>query len=351
MSGDTINKQTVNVDETELYNKYRSYYTSAFIDVSLHIFLFSSSVYFVWLFRNHILSCLAVPLMALMNIRTFLIFHDCGHNSYTPNKILNYIIGSICGVITFSPLFWKDRHNTHHITAGNINNSFDYYYYNETIYYTYREYKRLSRIKKICYKLFHHPVIFVCVLSVINFFILERISVYKVLTRKLQYKPNIIQVLLEQSINNIGIYFLLTYLYSINILHHFLLANVIFSFASLFMFHNQHTFNPSYVVTDKEWSQRNSGLFGSSFIQIADYLKYFTMGIEYHHVHHMNTKIPGYNLQKYHEDVVSKSNIFDNVIRLSIYDCCENLWLVIYDEDRKQYITFIQADEATTKES
>jgi hypothetical protein len=58
----------------------------------------------------------------------------------------------------------------------------------------------------------------------------------------------------------------------------------------------------------------------------------------------MNAKIPGYNLQKYHEEVVSKSNLFDNVVTLSMTDCYRNLWLVLYDEDKKRYITFKEAD-------
>lgn len=72
-------------------------------------------------------------------------------------------------------------------------------------------------------------------------------------------------------------------------------------------FFNQHTYNPSYVVGNREWTQRNSGLLGSSFIQVPYLLKYFTMGIEYHHIHHMNSKIPGYNLQAYHDEVISKA--------------------------------------------
>jgi fatty acid desaturase len=63
------------------------------------------------------------------------------------------------------------------------------------------------------------------------------------------------------------------------------------------------------------------------------------MGIEYHHIHHMNSKIPGYNLQKYHEEVVSKSNMFDNIVTLSMTDCYHNLWLFLYDDDTNRYIT------------
>ena len=97
-------------------------------------------------------------------------------------------------------------------------------------------------------------------------------------------------------------------------------------------------------VNSENWSQRNSGLVGSSFIQIPWYLKYFFSGIEYHHIHHMNSKIPGYNLQKYHEEVVSKSNMFDNIVTLSMSDCYNNLWLFLYDEDTNRYITFHEYD-------
>jgi omega-6 fatty acid desaturase (delta-12 desaturase) len=69
------------------------------------------------------------------------------------------------------------------------------------------------------------------------------------------------------------------------------------------------------------------------------------MGIEYHHIHHMNAKIPGYNLQKYHEEVVQKSDLFDNIIKLSIADCYNNLWLMLYDETKNKYVTVKETDE------
>ncbi len=88
--------------------------------------------------------------------------------------------------------------------------------------------------------------------------------------------------------------------------------------------HNEHTYNPSYVVGNKEWSYKDSGLKGSSHILIPNALKYFFHGIEYHH---MNTKIPGY-----HEEVIAKSD----AVKLSMSDGYHNLWLVLYDEEKKK---------------
>ena len=58
----------------------------------------------------------------------------------------------------------------------------------------------------------------------------------------------------------------------------------------------------------------------------------------------MNAKIPGYHLQKYHEEVVTKSNLFDPIVKVSLWDCYQNLWLVLYDEDVKKYIRVDELD-------
>ena len=158
-------------------------------------------------------------------------------------------------------------------------------------------------------------------------------------------------ILFNHIINNLGSFILCRVLYNNNLFYQYITASYIGFLINFVLFFNQHIYNPPYVVGNKEWSQRNSGLLGSSFIQIPYLLKYFTMGIEYHHIHHMNAKIPGYNLQAYHEEVVSKSNMFDNIVKLSMTDCYNNLWLVLYDEDNKKYLTFLEANEESKKDS
>ena len=123
-----------------------------------------------------------------------------------------------------------------------------------------------------------------------------------------------------------------------NILMHYIISFYISSIFGFILFQNQHTFNPPYVVDNATWNFKDSGLLGSSFIQIPEYLKYFVGGIEYHHIHHINSKIPGYNLRKYHEEVVSTSNLFDNIVKLSIYECFENLKLRLFSEEKNRYI-------------
>lgn len=189
------------------------------------------------------------------------------------------------------------------------------------------------------------PYCFFTIIPLLYFILKQRTDVlrYKIL-KKEPYTASLFITVIDTVISNILCVF---YLYILNyyfLIPYVLVSNMISYILGFILFHNQHTYNPSYIVDDKQWNQQDSGLKGSSFIQIPWYLKYFTGGIEYHHIHHMNAKIPGYNLQKYHEEVVNTSNIFDSITKLSMNDCYNNLWLKLYDEEKKRYITFEEAD-------
>jgi omega-6 fatty acid desaturase (delta-12 desaturase) len=344
----SISPPVKTINETELFIKYKSSYASAFIDLSVHAFLMCSSFYSLWYFRNSWLSVFTVPLLGEMIGRTFTIFHDCGHNSYTPSKMINYIIGTITGIIVLHPFYWGTRHYTHHLTSGNKKNSFNFQY-NELIFHSLRQYKEFSFVKRIIYRWLRKPQIFL-LLVIFKIIVLERVSFIKTYKKKLYITTPLHIIVLHQIINNCGLFVIMYCVTQLQILHLYIYGVMWFVIKLAIFFNAQHTFNPPFVVDSKEWSQRNSGLLGSSFIQVPLLYKYFSMGIEYHHIHHMNAKIPGYNLQKYHEEVVSKSNMFDNVVKLSMMDCYNNLWLVLYDEDKKRYITFAEADEEIRKD-
>jgi len=333
------------INEGELFSKYKSSYTGAFKDLSIHTFLILSSFYLIWFFRNSYVSFLTIPTNGLLSVRTFIIFHDCQHNSYTPNKTLNNFISHFLGILVFTSPNWIVNHKTHHLTNGNIENKYKYNF-NELLFYNFDQYKQFDSFHKNLFVFFHTPIVYFSFFPFLYFFIMQR---FIYIVNKVRYgnkiEKSLLIITLNDIINNIGILVLLYFLNKYQILTHFLFSFYFSSILGILLFFNQHTFNPAYVVGNEEWTQKNSGLEGSSFIQIPYLLKYFTMGIEYHHIHHMNSKIPGYNIQKYHEEVVSKSNIFDNIVILNMQDCFNNLWLMLYDNENKKYITIEEAEQ------
>ena len=345
-----INSTQNKINESELFIKHKSSYKSAFLDLSLHAVLFSSSFYLLWFLRNSLLSFLIIPFMALMIDRTFMIFHDCCHQSYSPNKTINCILSHIMGTFVLTSPNWILDHHTHHLTNGNAENKYKFKF-NELVNITKEKYNNFSIIKKCIYSFIHHPMVFFNFIPFIYFVALQR---FMYIIKKIKYNQKInsslFSIVFNHLLNNLLIYAFCKTLLYYNIFSLFFASYHVSSIIGFLLFFNQHTFNPSYVVGNKEWTQRNSGLLGSSLINIPKYLKYFTMGIEYHHIHHTNSKIPGYNLQLYHEEVISKSNIFDNIVKLSMTDCYNNLWLVVFDEDKRKYITLKDANACTNEE-
>src|SRR5512139_2617058 len=66
----------------------------------------------LWGFRiSFWLALLFCIIAAGFMVRTFIIFHDCGHGSFFKSQQGNDILGFITGVLTFTPYFrWKHAH-------------------------------------------------------------------------------------------------------------------------------------------------------------------------------------------------------------------------------------------------
>ena len=67
---------------------------------------------------------LALPLIILtagFMVRTFIIFHDCGHGSFFKSQKANTWLGRVTGLLTFTPYYrWSHDHAIHHATAGDL---------------------------------------------------------------------------------------------------------------------------------------------------------------------------------------------------------------------------------------
>ena len=321
---------------SELFMKYKSNYSDALYDLVRHGFLLTGTVYAIYQLQNHIISIFPTILLGLLNVKTFIIFHDCGHRSYTPSSTLNTVIGFFTGILVATPLSWSVRHDTHHVTNGNIENKYNWRF-NEHIYYTVKEYNAMPLWKRIIIYFLLSPQFFYAWLPFVNFLVLERFSVFKLFYRKTRQIANIGHIVEQVAHNTLFFYFLYT-LSQFNILYHWFVSLWIGSNIGVILFHNQHTFDPAYITTDNTWTILDSGLKGSSYIDIPYLLSYFTGGIEYHHIHHMNSKIPNYHLQAYHDTYFKDCS--KNITILSMKDCYYNLWLTLYDEDKKQYVPF-----------
>lgn len=72
---------------------------------------------------------------------------------------------------------------------------------------------------------------------------------------------------------------------------------------------------------------------------MPEIFKFFTLGIEYHHIHHLNAKVPSYYLRQCHDDGEKIfKNYWDIVRTVSVKEVFD-FSLLLYDENQGRLIT------------
>ena len=99
-----------------------------------------------------------------------------------------------------------------------------------------------------------------------------------------------------------------------------------------------------YVRDASQWKIRDAATAGSSRLYVPKALKFFTLGIEFHHIHHFKPQIPGYMLERVHDGAPASFDDlhtgFRDVPRLGAREVLRSLAMQCYDEDARTFVPF-----------
>lgn len=109
--------------------------------------------------------------------------------------------------------------------------------------------------------------------------------------------------------------------------------------AGVWLFYVQHNFEGAYWQRTESWGYADAALQGSSFLKLPRLLQFVTGNIGFHHVHHLNVRIPNYNLERAHEE----NAVFRSVPVLTLRDGLRAVRLKLWDEERGRLVTFAEA--------
>ncbi len=236
---------------------------------------------------------LAIPTAAFM-VRTFILFHDCGHNSFTPSTKANQRIGFWLGVLTLTPgkQWWK-AHAIHHATSGNL----DKRGIGDVDTWTVAEYRSRSWIERAGYNLFRFPLIMFGLGPLWMFLIAHRFPLPR-FTRDETLSVVWTNVALIGWLGGLSLLFGGVLNVVIVLLPVFWLAGM----WGIWLFYVQHQFEDVYWAKDADWDYVKSAIKGASYYQLPALLRWFSGNIGYHHIHHLSPRIPNYNLKAAYDD-------------------------------------------------
>lgn len=231
----------------------------------------------------------AIPAGGLL-LRLFVLAHDCGHGSFFPSKTWNSIVGSVLGVLTFTPFHrWRKHHAVHHATSGDLDRRGG----GDVRLLTVREYEALSPASRWWYRFERHPLILFGIAPVLYFVLWQRV---------VQEPPEWKSERRSVHLTNLAIIAFVAGLGWLIGPWKFLAIHVpivaLASSAGVWLFFVQHHYEGAYWRNHDEWDHGAAGLYGSSYYKLPRWLQWLTANIGLHHVHHLDSRIPNYRLQE-----------------------------------------------------
>lgn len=262
-------------------------------------------------------------------IRMFIIFHDCGHGAFFKSKSANVIVGTIMGILAFTPYHkWHHQHQIHHASAGNL----DKRGIGDIWTLTVDEYVKSSKWRRFIYRAFRNPFVMFTIGPVFVVFVMNRFTRKRMTgTEKRNiYFTNFMLL----AIGALLIFFLGIKAYLLIQIPIILITYSV----GLWLFYMQHQFDDVSWERDGKWDYKVAAIQGSSFLRLNPILQWFTGNIGFHHIHHLSSRIPNYNLARCHFE----NELFRNVKPLYLSDTFKALRFHLWDELNQRMISFRQ---------
>jgi acyl-lipid omega-6 desaturase (Delta-12 desaturase) len=286
----------------------------------------SVAMYFALQISYLLVLALALPTAGFL-VRTFIVFHDCAHGSLLPSKRANRYVGRLLGLVVLAPFErWRHDHAVHHATSGDLERRG----VGDIVTLTVGEYRARDRRGRIAYRLLRNPIVMFGVGPVIAMMVGPRIPTR---SQRQRMRRSVLATDLALFVVIGGLCWLMGWQTFLLVwAPPALLAGAI----GIWLFYVQHQFEGAYWKSSGDWEYADAALRGSSYLRLPAIGRFFTGNIGFHHVHHLNARIPNYNLKRAHD----ANPVFHSVPTLSFWDGLRAVRLKLWDEDRQRLVPF-----------
>lgn len=225
-------------------------------------------------------------LSSLLMVRVFVIFHDHQHNSILNSSFLADFLMRLLGIFMLAPSsIWKSSHNYHHNHNSKLRSARIGSYPIMTL----SHYKDSNFRTRFQYRFMRHPM---TILHGYIFVFFLGMSVFPFIENPRKHYHCLLASVLHIAIGiTLFIFGGFAALFFTLLLPYFLSTAL-----GSYLFYVQHNF-PDVMFRDSEgWTYEGAALDSSSFLKMPRIMHWFTANIGYHHIHHLNSKIPFYRL-------------------------------------------------------
>ncbi len=227
-------------------------------------------------------------LTGLIYVRMFVIYHDYQHHAILQKSKLATFIMRGFGIYILAPEnVWKRSHDHHHNNNAKLTiNGIGSY---PTI--SIATYQGLSKGEKQLYLINRNP--FVIIMGYFTLFIYW-LNVKSFVQSSKKHWDSLLALVFHIAAGAVIWYFFGMAAFFISWFTPFFIA---FAMGS-YLFYSQHNFPGAIFRENHDWKYEIAAMHSTSFMVMNPVLQWFTGNIGYHHVHHMNSRIPFYRLKE-----------------------------------------------------
>lgn len=279
---------------------------------------------------SYLLTLLLAIAAAFFTVRIFIIQHDCGHQNYFRKRWMNQLVGMACSFFSAIPYrYWALNHNFHHVHSGQLETRD----IGDVNTLTVNEYRALSPWRKFRYRLFRTPFVMFVLGPIYYIGVVNRVPFSKIDNMK-KTLGKLISDNLLLAIGYLVLGFLIGW-------QKFLLIQIpvvfFFGVIAIWFFYVQHQHEHAYKSWKPNWDYLLSAIKGSTFYKLPRPLNWLTGNIGYHHIHHLSSGIPNYNLRKCAEE----NPIFQKyVTKVTFWKSLCYVKHKLWDEETSRMISF-----------
>jgi omega-6 fatty acid desaturase (delta-12 desaturase) len=275
-------------------------------------------------------------LAGLVLIRLFVLYHDYLHGAILRGSRLADVVFRTCGLLMLAPpSIWKQSHDHHHhhnaqIFAENMGAIW---------LMTTDEYAKANRWQRLGYAVVRNPLIIL--LGYFTIFLFS-MCLQPLFTKPRRHLDAAAALLLQA-----GLIAGLAVFAPVSLVFTFLIPVMLADALGSYLFYAQHNFPGARFPNRANWDYVAAALHSSSYLRMNPVMAWFTGNIGYHHVHHLNARIPLYRLPEAMAGIEElQSPGTTSLHPRDVYRC---LQLKLWDPKKNSLVSFRECREALTR--
>ena len=270
---------------------------------------------------------------ALLMVRAFITYHDYMHGAILNDSRVAWWLFHVYGVFALTPPnSWKKSHNYHHGHVGKISAAS----IGAFPMMTTTQWREASALDRFSYRFQRHPL--VVLFGYVTIFAIS-ITLLPLLRAPTKHWDSALSLLAH-----VGLIALLWALGGFDVAFFVVLLPMsIASALGSYLFFAQHSFKRMHIISPEAWTFYRAALESSSYMRLNKVTQWFTGNIGYHHIHHLNVRIPFYRLPEAMAAIPElQSPVTTTLMPRDIVNCFQSC---LWDEDQQRVVSYREANK------